>query len=986
MLAHQDSPSGLPPPGSHQPERTVKNTSFRPVILWFVGAVLLTAGLAEFKNYRMDQFQIDGHWMVQNHHGQFKNLFQANFYFFFQEKFVPEVQIAIEEFSALKRVQFISKSGQVLFDSNFSDRESTEESQATALISNMQHERPELLVRNFYVDYHLPAEEYSIIYRLHAQPIQSQMIKLFVIGLMILTVLVALLHWVDFRFWNRLFLSLRQHLWNLRAKMVFTIVSINLITGALIYYTLSEMQLTDERDRIERDSVLFSRFSMDKIMGDFRDTYYFYYQDRFLPSIRSVVAANENLVGIKIISAKTKGILFDSEGAGDEPVPSEKILQRQVDISAKTEKQLASHGFVVQEKIRDQEPLLSVMTQHQNEYGESLYYMEHLFSYRSLYRSIQRIRNNILLDLVPSVLIGFLIAMIFSQLLTRSIRRLSSGMRQVADGDYSVKIAERRSDEIGSLLTAFNQMTGELKKKTELKKYISQSTYRQVMESPELPDGARLRGTRVYATILFSDIRNFVSHCESLDAEEVTTMLNDYFSEMVEVVYKYGGEVDKFIGDAILAVFYSNPDQRSFGKEARQGETDHSASALHAIYCSLEMRDRLKEFNRIRVQQGKGPIEIGVGITQGEIISGPIGAKDRMDFTVIGDVVNLANRIESVSKVGKHTRVVFSHHVEQRVRGLLEYEEIPDQKIRGKEELVRVFELVRIKDLEEILRLLDSSQVNDRLRGVDLLGQTRNNDAVPVLIGLLSDEEDLVRNAVIPALALFGDSHSSEIVEALFERLKIEKSEKVISAIIAALGRVCHDDRILELRTYLKSSNERIVANVIEAIGSSSQAEARDLILPFLSSRHNRVKANAAMALFASGHIEVLDTLKPMMMHSDPMMRSSAAFAIGELTLLATQNEIIEKWKSASQLSRRVLGEFQECVPMLIRLLNDPEPMVKRQAITALGKIRDKGAILPIIDSIDLNRDSQEILKEVTQALRSMGSHRLVREVIERLN
>lgn len=481
-----------------------------------------------------------------------------------------------------------------------------------------------------------------------------------------------------------------------------------------------------------------------------------------------------------------------------------------------------------------------------------------------------------------------------------------------------------------------------------------------------------------------TDIRNFVSYCESLEAEEVTAMLNEYFSVMVEVVYKHGGEVDKFIGDALLAVFY-DPDQDNPRKRERNSTASSTSTALQAVYCALKMRERLNEFNEKRRSMNKPAIEIGAGITHGEIISGPIGYKDRMDFTVIGDVVNLASRIEKLSKEGKHTKIVFSQHVEVLVRGLLEYEEMAHDKIRGMSEEIAVYEMIRIRELHALVENMRSADMDLRRRSIELLGHSRNPDALPFVLEVLHDKDEELRLRAVLAASRLAPQDHLQTLDMLFGALKGEGSIRVVSAIISSLGRLCTTNRILEVAEHLESPNERIVANTVEAIGQIRDPKCSDLLLPMISSRNNRIKANAAMALFAAGHFEVIDILKPMLMHSDPLMRSSAAFAIGELTVLAERKHLIEEWKTRGIEIKSFLGELQESVPMLVSLLKDSEPMVKRQAIIALGKIKDRSAVLALINNVDLDRDSQEMIDEIAEALRAIGSHKLVREVISRL-
>jgi adenylate cyclase len=149
-------------------------------------------------------------------------------------------------------------------------------------------------------------------------------------------------------------------------------------------------------------------------------------------------------------------------------------------------------------------------------------------------------------------------------------------------------------------------------------------------------DDAKLGGDRKDVTVLFSDIRSYTALTEKLKAEEVVSMLNEYFESMVDAVFRHKGTLDKYIGDAIMAVFGSPLPLE-----------DH---AWRAVQTSLDMRERLVEFNKLRTAANKEIIRIGIGIHSDSVISGNIGSSKRMEFTAIGDGVNLGSRLESASK------------------------------------------------------------------------------------------------------------------------------------------------------------------------------------------------------------------------------------------------------------------------------------------------------------------------------------------------
>ncbi len=956
-----------------------KSNVLRLATLGLILSVLVAVGLGFYKEKLLDQFAQQSFEVVKSRHPKIVSLFQSSFYFYFEEQFLPGMkQSMLTAVPAIEKVVIFSNNGSLLFESQTDTQEKgSKVSQEAEIQKRLKSSEPSVLIKGFDVQILMPSSQYVVLYVFKGYSVFVKIVVVFAFSVfsLILFFWAYLHHWLD-RFKPVLDLTTKKF-WGLRIKFLVTIVLINLITAWIVYFTLTKMQTQEQTRKIEKDSVLFSEYSTAEVVGNFTGFFYFYYNERFLPGIKKVIASNEDLLGVRIISYKNKTILFDSEQPPLSAPSAQFSDLPRVEFAPEVEGELKTHDLVVRRMDRGGAQLLSVINTYRNENQEPLFWVEYLFSYQSLVRSVQSIKKQILFDLVPSLVIGLLIATIFAQLLISPIRKLVNGVQKIAAGNFDVSVDLKKTDEIGELVSAFNNMASELKKKKELRKYLSDSTYRQIMESVDTDDNKRLIGSRVSATILFSDIRNFVGHCESMEAEEVTSMLNEYFTEMVDVVYKHGGEIDKFIGDALLAVFYPT-------LVLTTGQANTDTTAVQAIYCSLEMREKLNEFNTRRAALKKQTIETGIGITHGEVISGPIGAKDRMDFTVIGDVVNLASRIEKLSKSGKHTKIVFSQHIEQKIRGLLDYEEMSSDTIRGKEESVSVYELIGIRDFRLLVQNLKGSDLKLKGRSIELLGLSRNINALSHLVDSLQDSDAEIRLKAVIALTRLAKRDDSTVVDALFKRLKIEDAEKVITALISATGKLCSTEKILELSPFLSFTNDRIVANAVEALGQARLPQVVDLILPHLSSKNNRIKANTAMALFAMGKMEVLGVLKPMLMHSDPLMRSSAAFALGELTYLTADEALLQSWKSKFEKVRPFLADLQETVPMLIALLKDPEMMVRRQSVIALGKIKDRSAVLPIVDSIDTDPRAKEFVQDITRALREIGSHKLVKEVIEK--
>ncbi|MGZ3687191.1 MAG: adenylate/guanylate cyclase domain-containing protein, partial [Bdellovibrionota bacterium] len=802
-------------------------SALKKPIRWVSLGLIFAIALNLYKGTMLDRLSEGALRSLGPRHQKVLSLFQASFYFFYDDQFLPGIRQNLAESSPrIERITVLSSGGTILFDSKDppkspSSPDATKPFTQKQVLQKLSAPAPTVFLDGFQVQVLVPSGQYGVLYTFDASAIRNRILLILALAL---AAALGIRYAAAHRYSRTLARGAEvfwQRIWGVRIKFILTIVLVNVFTALIMFFTLSTLQTREQTKRIERESVLFGQFSTAQVISDFTNFFYFYYTDHFLPGIKKIIASNENLVGIRIISQRTGAVLIDSEQASATALPMQTSETIKAEFPAEIEAELRARDSATRPLLRDGDHLLSVINVYRNENQEPLFRVEYLFNFQTLAQSLSSIRSQILLDLVPSLALGLLVAIFFTQLLISPIKRLVRALQRVTSGDYDVTVDTAiRRDEIGELMTAFNSMTNELRKKRELRKYLSDSVYRQVMKAPDTSDGGqRLGGTRVSATVLFSDIRNFVAHCEAMDAEEITSLLNDYFSEMVEVVYKYGGEVDKFIGDAMMAVFYAQDDAKTIRPGDQISGPSPESTALQAIYCGLEMRERLAEFNQKRIAAHKSAIEIGVGITFGEVVSGPIGTKDRMDFTVIGDVVNLANRIEKLSKQGKHTKIVFSHHVEEKVRGLLTYEEMSAEKIRGKEEEVRVFELIGIRDLETLVMNFKSRDTALRRRSVELLGHSRNSRALPyVLAALKSDDEGTRLQAVLAAAKLAGRD-DPDAMDALLERLDKEASAKVQSTIIMALGRICTNERILDIASFLDSADERIVANTIEALG-----------------------------------------------------------------------------------------------------------------------------------------------------------------------
>ncbi|MBE8997294.1 GAF domain-containing protein [Nostoc sp. LEGE 12447] len=234
------------------------------------------------------------------------------------------------------------------------------------------------------------------------------------------------------------------------------------------------------------------------------------------------------------------------------------------------------------------------------------------------------------------------------------------------------------NEQVRGALVVMEDISDEKRLKSTMYRYMTQELAEELLKL----DDAKLGGDRKEVSILFSDIRGYTTLTENLEAEEVVSMLNEYFESMVEAVFKHKGTLDKYIGDAIMAVFGSP-----------LALEEH---AWMAVQTSLEMRVRLHEFNQRRYVDDKPRIKIGIGINSDTVISGNIGSSKRMEFTAIGDGVNLGSRLESVSKQ-YGCDIIISHNTFKPCQDHIWARELDYIRVKGRNEPVAIYELLGLR-------------------------------------------------------------------------------------------------------------------------------------------------------------------------------------------------------------------------------------------------------------------------------------------------
>jgi len=311
------------------------------------------------------------------------------------------------------------------------------------------------------------------------------------------------------------------------------------------------------------------------------------------------------------------------------------------------------------------------------------------------YRAVNEIYIQSGVILISATVISIILLFVISGFLTSPMKLVINAMRDIIlKNDLSRRVPIVYADEIGELGHTFNIMTEELEKaynqiksyafrsvvarKREEKirhifqRYVPKDVIDQFFEKPE----SMLVGDNRELAVLFSDIRQFTSISEKLPPDEVVESLNKYFSLMVDIVMQNSGIVDKFIGDALMA-FYGAP-------------VKHDDDAERSVKSALEMLASLEKFNAWQKTKGHREFRIGIGINYGKVTVGNIGSEKKMDYTVVGDMVNLASRLEELTKEYKEPLII-SETVEEQLKGNYKSRMLDRVKVVGKTEAIAIY-------------------------------------------------------------------------------------------------------------------------------------------------------------------------------------------------------------------------------------------------------------------------------------------------------
>ncbi len=270
-----------------------------------------------------------------------------------------------------------------------------------------------------------------------------------------------------------------------------------------------------------------------------------------------------------------------------------------------------------------------------------------------------------------AMLVAFALSLAIANGLAVPIRELVSGTDSIKRGNFAAKVTVRSRDELGHLAASFNEMADGLALKEKYHNVLNMVADKDVADQlmrGEVKLGGELRDV----SVLFCDIRGFTTLTQGMRADEVIAMLNEHMTALATVIHEHQGVVDKFVGDLVMALFGA---PKSYGNDA-----------LRAARCALQMIDERSKLN----DRSERQIRIGVGIATGQVVAGCMGASNRIDYTVLGERVNLASRLCGQAAPGQ---ILIDQETRKQLKDSFTSEELEARNLKGYEQPVRVWEL-----------------------------------------------------------------------------------------------------------------------------------------------------------------------------------------------------------------------------------------------------------------------------------------------------
>lgn len=258
------------------------------------------------------------------------------------------------------------------------------------------------------------------------------------------------------------------------------------------------------------------------------------------------------------------------------------------------------------------------------------------FSRKSMNQAIGDSVQSIVTATAVLILLGIIMSYLLGRRLSRPIHHLVNASRAIGKGEYEYRIEERRNDEIGHLMNSFNFMAQGMLQKQQVEsaftRHVSPHVAREIINNIE---PVKLGGQHMNGSVMFVDIVGFTARSETMDPEGVAELLNEFYTHITQTAHLFHGTIDKYMGDCAMLIF---------GIAGEDPEHTY-----HAIAYAVFLQRLMERYNSQRISRGKFPLHLRIGVNSGDMLAGNMGSSERMQFTVVGDTVNLASRLCSVA-------------------------------------------------------------------------------------------------------------------------------------------------------------------------------------------------------------------------------------------------------------------------------------------------------------------------------------------------
>ena len=392
------------------------------------------------------------------------------------------------------------------------------------------------------------------------------------------------------------------------------------------------------------------------------------------------------------------------------------------------------------------------------------------------------------------------------------------------------------------------------------KKFVSDKIVGEILENPTK---SILREERKFLTVLFVDLNNFTALSEKNSPAKVIVQLNEFLAAMTQLVFEYGGTLDKYIGDEIMALFGS--------------PVSMEQHAHRAVECALSMQRKMEELGIRWKSEGREVLSASIGICTGNAVVGTIGCDQYVDYTAIGDTVNIASRITQAAPAGV---ILISQSTMDLMNDVVVIRKQEELRLKGKDSSVMVCELERLKHEDEINNLLAEADDTARVKIMQVMSNFMAYEKSDVAVNFVREGSAKVRQQ---ALDTITKRNRESDIELLLELAGNEPDLAFRGQMLDAVSKISGDAVIALLQDYLRDIEPAVQIRIINSLGYEGDAENKKLLLPLLSDVSNEVRASVAHAIYRYGDSSVLEILYEMVQSRELAMKFSAIQVLGKI-------------------------------------------------------------------------------------------------------